>query len=149
MGAVKWVQRISPLSVKAVMAASCWEFYLLFQRQTGEDWYPQAASRNLSKPYNDTLPPTRPHLLQQGHTSKQCYFLDQTYSNNHTWLVRESRHPQGSQRAWSWILCCPQWSTSHFGWSLVCYTHLYLCIHIHMTFSWVLCCLFHVWVYTF
>jgi hypothetical protein len=40
------------------------KFYILFQRQTEEDWHPQAAIRRVSKPT-----PTVTHFLQQGHTS--------------------------------------------------------------------------------
>jgi len=44
----------------------------LIWRQSGEEWHLQGARKKLSLPtptHSDTLPPTRPHLLQQCHTS--------------------------------------------------------------------------------
>ena len=71
------VQRFSLLSsmwehgiIFRGMATGEAEFYNLFQRQKGEEC-PQTARKRVSKPtlHSDTLPPTKPHLLQQGRIS--------------------------------------------------------------------------------
>jgi hypothetical protein len=42
----------------------------------GEDWLPGIKDVSLKAyAHSDTLPPTRVHLLQQGHTSQQCHAL--------------------------------------------------------------------------
>jgi hypothetical protein len=39
--------------------------------------------------HSDTPTPTKPCLLQQGHTSKQCHYLGQAYSNHDSTFTTE------------------------------------------------------------
>ena len=51
-----------------MMQEELWKFYLSFQGQAEEDWLPGSEDKGLKDhAQSDTLPQTRPYLLQQGH----------------------------------------------------------------------------------